>query len=88
MAEDARCRVRASGNFFKIGATDTASVNFEQDFFRSDFWDCDRFQADIAYTAIHGGLHGGWYGFCGVFDCELSGDGHYAASDSMSSKHF
>jgi hypothetical protein len=82
MAEDAGGGVRAGSDFFEIGATDAASVDPEQEFSRTNFWDWNSFKPHVAYTAVDGGQHGGWDRMAAVVDRDLSGYPHRKLDES------
>jgi hypothetical protein len=59
MAEDAGRRVRSGSNLLEVGATDAAGVNADEQLPGAYLGDGDGFEADVIYSAIDGGEHGG-----------------------------
>jgi hypothetical protein len=59
MAKNTRRRMRAGGNFLKVGSTDSAGVDPDQQLTSTDAGHRDIFEAYIVYAAINGSLHDG-----------------------------
>ncbi len=76
VSEDARRGMRASGNFFEVGAADSTGVHADEHFTGANRGDGDGFEADIVHAAVNGGLHGRGDSVQGSFDAELSSNGH------------